>query len=174
MAKSLAELKRDAMGQKIEMRLSPVGRWSDGLPERLQGWRKAISANSNSITLLNAEGRESKLYIDCASLIEYDNDRLTVYYAGLRDLNAEEKRIMDGWRAKSSTKDFQERMWADAMTDGSSTYWSEVAYFEKNNAKYLMGTKWERGCKYDYNTGKVYDKKIKGNVQLQYEIRVAQ
>lgn len=174
MAKSLAELKRNAMEQKIEMKLSPVGVWRDGLPERLQGWRKAIGANSNSITLLNGEGHESKLYIDCASLVYYDNNSLTIYNAGLRELTAEEQRIVDGWKAKSSTKDFQERMWADAMTDGSSTYWAEVAYFGKNNAMYLMGTEWERGCKYDYNTGKVYDKKIKGNVQLQYEIRVAQ
>ena len=170
MAKSLAQLKIDIGNLEFKM----VYRFGEDIPERLQGWRKAIGANSNSITLLNADGRESWLELERASLVEYTDNSLTIYNAGLRELTAEEQRIMDGWKAKSSTKDFQERMWADAMTDGSSTYWSEVAYFGKNNAKYLMGTEWERGCKYDYNTGKVYDKKIKGNVQLQYEIRVAQ
>lgn len=166
MAKSLSELKRNAMEKKIEMRLSPVGMWSDGLPERLQGWRKAISANSNSITLLNGEGRESKLYIDCASLIEYDNNRLTVYAAGLRELTDNEKKIINEWSAVQ-----KERAEKYPYSDD---YWAKKSFFEQRKAEHLLGYEYIRGCKYDYNTGKVYDKKIKGNVQLQYEIRVAQ
>ena len=138
MKKSLAELKRDAKGQKIELKMKQAGVWADGLPERLQGWRRAVNSNSNSITLLNADGKESWLGLECASLVEYTDNSLTIYNAGLRELTAEEQRIMDGWKEKSNTKEFRERQWADAMTDGSSTYWAEVAYYRKHNVPWAM------------------------------------
>lgn len=174
MAKSLAEFKRDANEKKIEMKILPVGIWENGVPARLEGWRKAIRANSVAVYLLNNEGKESYMGIPCASLAEYTGDRFTLYNAGLRDLTEEEKKILDGWKKKSSTEEFKERAYNDAMTDGSGTYWDEVLYFEKFNAKYLMGLDWERGKKYDFQTGKVFDQKVKGAIALQYEVRKAQ
>ena len=78
---------------------------------------------------------------------------------------------MDEWNRISSTPDFKAREEADALTDGSSTYWSKVAYFRKAGMEYLMGNEKQHGLKYDWNLMKVRDDSIKGEVGMRYEIR---
>ena len=118
-----------------------------------------------------SDGSLSELSIPKASLVEYDGAMLTVYNAGYRDLTVDEQRVMDGWNEKSSTPKFKAQAEIDALTDGSSTYWAEVAYFSRAGHEYLMCTKEQRGMRYDFIRNQVQDAKIKGTVCMQYEIR---
>ena len=168
--KSLAELKREAKSGTLEGRMLIRG-GSNDIPERLKNWRKIVASNSVSIFFQMDDGNVSELRLPRASLVEYDGEKLTVYYAGFRDLTVEEQRVIDGWKEKSITPEFKARAEMDALTDGSSTYWEEVVYFNKSGYEYLMGMKEQRGMKYDYNRRQVRDAKIKGSMCMQYEIR---
>ena len=168
--KTLAELKREAKSGTLEGRMLIRG-GSDNIPDRLKAWRRIVASNSVSIFFQMDDGNVSELSLPKASLVEYDGSKLTVYYAGFRDLTVDEQRVMDGWKEKSSTPEFQRQAEVDALTDGSSTYWAEVAYFSRAGYEYLRGTKEQRGMKYDFNRGQVRDARIKGAVCMQYEIR---
>ena len=169
--KTLADLKRDAKSGTLEGRIDFHSMWQDGLPERLQGWRRLVDSNSVAIFFQNADGKKSELRLEKSSLVEYDENSLTVYFAGYRDLNDAERRVMDGWRRITSTPEFKERGRVDALTDGSSTYYEKVAYFRKAGMEYLMGLERQRGLKYDNYLMKVQDDSIKGEVGMRYEIR---
>jgi hypothetical protein len=121
----------------------------------MQGIRKIIGSNSEGITFLLQDGRTSFLKIDGATLIEYDGETLTLYEAGLRDLTPAEKAVMDAWHKKAST--------------GSSTYWTQQAFFMNAGYEYLAGTK-KAGKVIDYPTQKVRDNKVRGNMILKYKI----
>ncbi len=169
--KTLADLKRDAKSGTLEGRIVFHSMWQDGLPERLQGWRRMVDSNSVAIFFRNADGRKSELRLEKSSLVEYDGNSLTVYFAGYRDLNDAEQRVMDGWKKIASTPEFREQAHIDAYTDGSSTYYSERFYFRKAGMEYLMGLERQGGLKYDTYLGKVQDDRIKGEVGMRYEIR---
>lgn len=171
--KTLADLKRDAKSGLYEGRMVIRCGSAADIPERLQGWRKIQGANSKAIFFLRDDGKLSELRIEKSSLVEYDDYSLTTYRAGYRDLNDEEKKVMDDWKAYSGTPDFKAQAEADVYTDGSSTYWSEVAYFKKAGKEYLMGHEKQGGLKYDCRAGKVQDDKIKGELDMKYEIRKA-
>lgn len=47
--KTLANLKRDAKSGTLEGRIVFHSMWQDGLPERLQGWRRLVDSNSVAI-----------------------------------------------------------------------------------------------------------------------------
>ncbi len=169
--KTLADLKRDAKSGTLEAKFTFHSMWQDGLPERLQGWRRIVDSNSVAIFFLTADGRKSELRLEKSSLVEYDGSSLTVYFAGYRDLNNAERQVMDGWNRISSTPDFKERARVDALTDGSSTYYEKVSFFRKAGMEYLMGNEKQNGLKYDCYIQKVQDDRIKGEVGMRYEIR---
>lgn len=168
--KTLTDLKKDAKSGEYEARMV-VRCGSDNVPSKLSGWRKIVTANTKSIFFEMNDGNLSELPLSKASLTEYDGERLTIYDAGYRDLNAEEQAVMGKWHEYASTPQFIERQEADALADGSSTYWSEVAFFSKAGKEYLLGNKWQRGLKYDWNRKQVQDERIKGAVSMVYEIR---
>ena len=169
--KTLADLKRDAKSGTLEGRFTFHSMWQDGLPERLQGWRRLVDSNSVAIFFQNADGKKSELRLEKSTLVEYDGNSLTVYFAGYRDLNDAERRVMDGWHRITSTPEFKERGRVDALTDSSSTYYEKVAYFRKAGMEYLMGLERQCGLKYDNYLMKVQDDSIKGEVGMRYEIR---
>lgn len=171
--KTLADLKREAKSGTLEGKFIHHSQFGENLPMRLQGWRKLVDSNSVAIFFLTSDGKKSELRLDKASLVEYDGKTLTVFNAGYRDLTEEEQGVMNAWKEKSSTPQFKAQEEADALTDGSSTYWAKVAHFSKAGREYLMGFTKQRGMKYDFNTGKVHDDKIKGAVCMQYKIRKA-
>ena len=70
----------------------------------------------------------------------------------------------------NNTEDYKRQSEVDALSDGSSTYWQQKAYFHNAGKMYLMGFEEQAGCKYDYNTGKVRDTSIKGTAILKYKI----
>ena len=165
---TLAQLKRDAKSGTLKAEM--VYRFGEDIPERLQGVRDIVGANSVAIFFRNADGRKSELQIKRASLVEYSGDKLTTYRAGKRELNAKEKAVMDAWHEVTETQRYKDQAYADAMTDGSSTYYQEKAFFESRGFGYLRGFDYEHGCKYDWNTGKVIDESIKGEVEIEYKI----
>lgn len=171
--KTLADLKRDAISGTLEGRITLHSMWGADLPERLQGWRRLIGSNSVAIFFRAPDGKKSELRLEKSSLIEYDGTSLTVYFAGYRDLNDEERRVMDEWNKIASTPEFKERAELDALTDGSSTYWEKVFYFRKSGKEYLMGKERQNGLKYDWYLMKVMDDRIKGEIGIRYEIRKA-
>lgn len=167
--KTLADLKRDAKAGNIEGEL--VFRMgSTDIIERLRGRRKIIDANSVGITFLNNDGKKSELRIERAALLEYAGDKLTVFNPGYRELSDEEKAVMTAWEAINNTPQYQEQSRIDALSDGSSTYYQKKSFFEKRGKLYLMGYDEQAGLKYDHNTGKVRDKSIRGDIQMQYNI----
>lgn len=169
--KTLADLKRDAKSGTLEGRFTYHSMWLEGLPERLQGWRKLVDCNSVAVFFLNKDGKKSELRIGKASLVEYDGETLTVYNAGYRDLNADEQRVLDEWAKIAGTDEYKERAHIDAQTDGSSTYYQKLRFFKNAGYEYLMGLEEQRGMKFDWNTGKVRDDKVKGSVCMRYELR---
>lgn len=158
--KTLADLKRDAKSGTLEGKLAFHSMWQDGLPERLQGWRRLIDSNSVAIFFLTADGRKSELRLEKASLVEYDGTSLTVYFAGHRDLNEAERKVMSEWNKKE-------------QADSSLTYWSKLSHFKAAGMEYLMGDDKYGGLKYDSYLKKVRDDSIKGEVGMRYEIRKA-
>lgn len=171
MSKTLAELKKDCKNGLIEVEMQAAGMWANGLPERLKGWRRAIGANSVAVFFLNSEGKKSELQLSNASLIEYTENTLTVYKPGARDFTEDEKRILREWEKVTETPEYKLQAERDIYTDGSTTYYKQKYFFKDRNAEYLLGYDWQAGKKYDYNTGRVLDKKIKGEPELVYNVR---
>jgi hypothetical protein len=168
--KTLSDLKRDAKNGKIDAKM--VLRFGDtNIPERLQGFRKVIDANTNSIKFLTNEGKISSLEINYASLVEYDTERLTIYNAGFRELNEEENNILKEWKKIADTKEYKERSENDMMSDGSSTYWQKKGFFDKRGFSYLTGGSSQNGLKFDTCKNMIQDKAIKGEIELQYELK---
>lgn len=168
--KTLAELKRNAKSQTLLAEM--VIRCGDhDIPERLMGWRGIVDANSNSITFLTKEGKKSQLDIEFASLVEYEENKLTIYLPGFRDLNEEESKIMQEWQTITKTEKYQKQAEIDAYTDGSSTFWQQKAFFINKGYEYLMGFNTINGLKYDFNTQKIRDKAVKGEISMQYNIK---
>ena len=161
--KTLAELKRDAKSGNLFAEMIEF-HGSKEIPERIRGKRKIVDANSVGISFLNADGKKSELRIEAASLVEYNNENIIVYEAGLRDLTVDEQTMFDKWELKRDRK--QEEI--DMLSDGSTSYWSERLFFRDVGYEYLLGCEKSQGKKYDFNTKKVYDNKIRGNVSLKY------
>jgi len=166
---SLANLKRDAKSGKLYGEL--VERFGETeIIDRLKGRRKVVGANTVGITFLNTDGKKSECRIDRAALMEYTGDMLIVFNPGLRELNNEESKVMQGWKEIEQTDEYKHRAEIDALSDGSSTYWQRVKYFRDAGKEYLMGHDEQGGCKYDFNTGKIRDKSIRGDAILKYKM----
>jgi hypothetical protein len=165
--KTLAELKRDAKAGKIVAEMIEWhGATGEDIPERLRGKRQIVDANSAGIFFLNAGGKKSELRIEAASLIEYTDTSLTIFYAGKRDLTPDEKAIKDKWQTMRDKR--QEEI--DALTDGSTSFYREKNYYRNAGYEYLFGTEMKQGKKYDHSSQKVIDNKVKGDAMLKYKI----
>jgi hypothetical protein len=169
MKKSLAELKRDAKAGRLSAEMVIRCGGTD-IPERLQGKRKLVDANSVSIFFLNSDGKKSEMPIKAASLLDYTDDFLTIYYPGKRELNAEEQAVMKKWNAIANTEEFKRQSEIDALSDGSCTYWKEKHFFQDSGYEYLFGTEMKQGKKRDYQTGLIIDNAVKGDIEMQYKL----
>ena len=153
--KTVAQLKRDAKEGKI---LAQMVIWHEkevtdaDLPERLRGKRRMIGSNTVAIMFENLLGEKpSELPIPKSNLVEYTDYNLIIYYPGYRKPNAEEQKVLDEWAEIEATKEYQERLTTDMLTDGSSTYWQKVAFFRKHDMEYLRGYETKRGLHADIN-----------------------
>lgn len=165
MKKTLAQLKRDAKSGNLFAKMI-IRNGNTDIPEKMKEIRQVIDSNSSGIKFLNPDGKKSELRIECASLVEYTDTHLTIYVPGLRDLTPEEIDIMNMYEVSRDKK--QEEM--DALTDGNLSYWRRNKLFTELGYEYLLGHETKEGKKYDFNTGKIYDNRIKGEVLMKYEI----
>ena len=167
--KTLADLKRDAKtgGLYGEMILR---QGSTDIIDRLKGKRKIVDSNSVGITFLNADGKKSELRIQSASLVEYNGDMLIIYLPGKRELNEQEKSIMNKWQAIEDTEKYKKQSNIDALSDGSQTYYQKKNFFIDAGFEYLLGFDTKAGKKYDFSTGLIIDNKIKGDPVMVYKI----
>ena len=167
--KTLSDLKRDAKSGKISGEMI-VRFGSKDIPEKLQGIRKIVDANTVGITFLNLDGKKSECTIKCASLVEYTDEFLTIYSPGIRELNEEEQKIINEWKSITETEAYKKQSNIDALSDGSTTFYQEKRFFESRGFDYLRGFDEQKGKKYDFNTQKIKDNAIKGEILLQYKI----
>lgn len=120
---------------------------------------------------MNIEGKKgSYLGFYPASLTEADEKGLRLYGIGERPVDEKEKAIIAGYEAIRDRK--QEEI--DALSDGSTTFWQEKAYYARNNADYLFGGYTSHGNRFikrkNFNSpNSVYDPAIKGNLELEYQ-----
>lgn len=176
---SVAQLKRDAKVGILEAEM--IIRCGEkctpeNLVPRLQGRRKIVDSNTVAIFFLNADGKKSELQIPKASLVEYTDEMLTIYFPGYRKPNAKEQKILDEWNAITETKQYQNQLEIDCLSDGSSTYYQKRAFFNARNANYLMGFDEERGLRLDVNKRNaghediIRDASIRGMIAMQYKL----
>ena len=161
---TLAQFKRDAATGRMGLQL--LERYGKKVEEDYIC--PVIEVHQKFIKLRKKNGMESSLDLDYASLVEYDGEILKVYSIGLRELTDLEKSVLDGWKNITDTEEYKEQAYRDAMTDGSSTYYKDKGYFMNSPCPYLYLDDGDK--KYDYNTGKVYDPKVKGQCMLVYKV----
>lgn len=167
--KTLSDLKRDAKSGKLFGEMV-VRCGTNDIPERLKGKRQIFDANSVAIFFKTHDGKKSELRIERASLLEYTEDTLTIYNEGFRDLNSDEKAIMNEWKEIANTPESIRQREIDLLTDGSQMFYKEKAFFHNKGYLYLMGFDEEKGLKYDFNTKQIRDKNIKGTISMQYKL----
>ena len=162
---TFAQLKRDLkVGKTLTMVYNSI-KDSETINARLNKPRKILATQTNGIKLEIANtGKGSFLELPCASLTEYDGKNIKIYKCGKRDLTESEKRLIDNTPShRSENAQLAEN---DAVSDGSTTYWMDKAYFKENDAEWRWD--WSKGLRWDVNENKMWDKKIKGELDLAY------
>lgn len=135
-------------------------------------FRKVTKVSGNDLYL---EG--SAFSIQPASLLDFVDNTIVQYYPGEREMNEEEKKVMDEWASISSTEDYKKQAAIDIMTDSSTTYWRQKAFFQSKSMEYLF-LETVRGCRISntsfaedgYNL--IIDNKVKGKVASVYEYKI--
>lgn len=157
--KTFADLKRNLQVGKELILLERFGQRIEN-PQP----RKIIKVQSNAIVIEKVPGAKdgSWLHFPPASLVEITENGFIIHSPGERELTKQEKEIIDNQPRDPKQKEI------DALSDGNTMFWMRESYFKERNALYLRGYKEENGMKYDSNTGKVKDNKIKGSVELEY------
>lgn len=164
---SLAQLKRDAKEGKLYAK-TIIANGSKDIPSKLKPIRQIVDSNSNSITFLCKDGKKSLLYLDYASLVDYTDDAITVYYPGERALNEKEQEIMDEWEEIAEKHEKQYEI--DVLTDGNTMFYMHKNFFTNKGYAYLLGYDTIKGKRYNRNTKMVIDNSIRGPIDMQYEI----
>lgn len=140
---------------------------SETINSRLNKPRKILRTQTNGIYLEVANtGKGSFLELPCASLTEYDGNTIKIYKYGTRELTEQEKAILAN--EPSNRKENAELAERDALTDGSQTYYMDKAYYKEHDAEWRWD--WSKGLRYDTNDIKMCDKKVKGELNLQYNL----
>lgn len=163
------QLKKDLQaGKTLTMIYNSMASSSKTITARLNKPRYIIKVQTNGLTLAEdpSATRGSFLELPPASLIDYDGKTLTFYRPALRNLTPDESAILAGEPScQSENAVLAER---DALTDGSQTFWLDKAYYNKHDANWRWS--WDKGKRYDISERKMWDKKIKGEKDLQYII----
>ena len=160
MNKSLSDLKRDLkLGTKVIL----LERFGKQVNEE----REVGKVQSNSIAFKKGNGL-SWLDYPKASLLSYDGNTFTIYEAGYRDLTEHEQSVLNNRPSKRPEN--RERVEQEVLTDGSSFYYQDKAYFKNLDMQYLDGFEEVRGLRLDKNNQKIRDNSIKGAVILKYKI----
>ena len=167
MGYTLAELKRVAKQGILEGNM--VYRFGSDIPERLKGFRKIIDANTVGIMFMNNDGKKSTLDILGASLVSWDDNSLSIFNPGERELTQDELSVMNEWKAIENTPQHQQQAENDALTDGSLTFWQKRKFFTDRGYEYLHVGNNKKA--YNHNTNKVRDNTVQGDLIIKYELR---
>lgn len=156
--KTLADLKRALTPGRELTLLSRFGR-------EMNQTRKVVKLQTNAV-VFNVDGKTSWLTWPKASLLEFDGEYIKTYGKGTRPMTAEEQAIKDGYEKIRNME--QEKI--DMLSDGSTSYYQAIRYYTEKDALYLMGHEFQRGLKFDWNTGLILDESIKGKLELVYRL----
>lgn len=162
--KTFADLKRDLqVGKKLKM---IYHHWENTRTNKILNIeREIIKVQSNGVSLkTNNQSGKSFLDLPCASLTEYDGKNIKIYGIGKRPLTTGEKALLDN--EPSRRPENAKMVERDVLSDGSSTYYLDKSYYSKNNANWRYD--WDKGLKLDINDYTMFDKKIKGKLELEY------
>ena len=135
-----------------------------GHSNKLNVVRYVIKTQTNGVYLNEDKNavKGSFLEFPKSSLIEVTNKGFKTFEAGFRDLNEEEKRILEN-QPKDEKQDE-----IDLMTDGSQMFYRRKAYFKECDFEYLFScSKTIKGLY--FMNGRIRDDKIKGDLSLEYE-----
>lgn len=128
--------------------------------------RKISKLQTNAIYLEGEEnkGKGSYLEIPQSSLMEYDGKTLCIYNYAAREMTEEEKRN-EQLALKEQERYNQENPY-------SESFWHMKAWWAKCSTPWVMGSSWIKGKKRGQGNDfyKIYDKSIKGNLILKYQI----
>ena len=169
--RTLADLKRELnIGDSLTLIEAPA--WPNH--RYLNVKRYVVKKQSNGIHLSPQKGAQKGSVLDFvnAKLTEYDGKEIRIYGAGHRRLTPEEQIVLDNRPSRRSEN--AELVENDIYTDGSTTYYMDLAYFKQKGMEYLHSS---RGTKrIDYNTApfSIIDEQIKGNLHLRYSIEKSQ
>ena len=168
--KTLADLKREADTGKMYLQL--INRF--GSPDNVRGTqkelRRVVSVITVGIKLMDSTGKTSSLDLVSASLVEYDGITLKTFGPGLRPLNADEQSVMDEWNKICNTDEYKHQAEIDMISDGSTTFWQQKAFFSKAGYDYLFFADSKSSKHYDFNTKLIRDNKIRGDCELEYNV----
>lgn len=162
MKKTLAQLKRDlAVGTKV----TQIAKGEDITDKNLNVERWVVKKQSDGVCLnTDKEATDgSWLYFPYASQVDYKDNIVSFYDVGVRKLTQEELDFIAN--APSRRSENAEKVLADALSDGSTMYWQDRAYYELANKEYLFHPK--VGNNGDYI---VEDKKARGAFAFTYKI----
>ncbi len=165
---TLAQLKRDLqVGKSLTMTFNSLEEVSETIKSRIGKPRKILAIQTNGLTLeAEQTGKGSFLELPYASLIEYDGKTIKIYKVGKRDLTDYEKSLIEN--EPSRRKENEQKAINDALTDGSQTFWLDKKYYSENDANWRWV--WYKGLRWDINENKMWDKKIKGDLDLEYTL----
>lgn len=167
MKKSFSQLKRDLkVGTKLKVLYH--FRANDNNGERFLQDRVISKVQTNAFT--SKWGNDTKdywcYYPTHAELVDYEDDKFTFYEYGERDLTDYEKTMLD--KINNLCTEAERKL--DLYTDSNINFWRRKAYAEEHNIEYLLGYDFYKGLKYNHNTGKMYDKKVRGNKLFTFQI----
>lgn len=160
---TLAQFKRDASTGHMGLEL--IERYGKKIDKPIIV--PVVKVQSNGAYLKRGD-KESFLDYPYASLFVYTGNMVKVYESGLRSLNPTEEMVMRQWHQISNNPQFRERARIDALSDGNYTNRQEELFFKQSPCPYLYTER--NGLRYDHNTGKVYDPKVKGKCVLVYRV----
>lgn len=166
------QLFKDAKSGKLRLKL--IERYGETINNSTP--RPVIRTNTSSL-FLTQEGypnKESELSLPRASLIDYNRKNLKVYAPGLRELNKEEKEILEEWKKIEESDEYKRDLKTDLLTDTSFAYYQKRKFFASKKKLYLGGfsdgSELKPTLYFSGDNLYVLDPKIKGNLILNYKV----
>ena len=166
MNKTLTELKRELkVGTKLKVLYHAVNPHTEG---NIKTITKTQTNAIYTVCEQDSKNEEIRLELPTACLLEYVDDVFVIYEVGARELNEQEKAIMNEWKELENKPENIKQSEIDMLSDGSTMFYKKKSFFNNKGFSYLMGFDEEKGCKYDFNTKQIRDKSIKGTISMQY------
>lgn len=154
MIKTLAQLKRDL---KVGTQLKVV--YHDVRPEQIGNIKTISKTQSNGIYTTCPElfnGRASWLELPPASLVEYSDNKFTIFDVGSRELNEQEKEFLNRKKEEQQARPYD------------NPYYISLSIAKQMGIDYMATSTPNK--RYNSYENKVYDSSIKGKKLFTFEI----